>query len=200
MAVAQMMLYSEPFRPSKGLDLDPSSIPDRRLTFGRAMAHLLPYSVSGDFLNGGTSVEYRPGYWFVERAGIGVPLSPIIWQSAQGGQMLVAAGIALLLHFDSVLLPEVQIGPRLTQTWEGLRDGAWGDIRPGAEVAAYLFAGKLRLSVGVDDFGQLRRHASRLVVQARPRRSQRPDVLGASLHRRVAAPARSAGVRLSQQQ
>jgi len=152
MAVAQMMLYSEPFRPSKGLDLDPSSIPDRRLTLGRAMAHLLPYSVSGDFFNGGTSVEYRPGYWFVERAGIGVPLSPIIWQSGQGGRMLVAAGIALLLHFDSVALPELQIGPRFTQTWQNLRDGSAGTIQPGAEVAAYLLAGKLRLSVGVDDF------------------------------------------------
>jgi hypothetical protein len=66
--------------------------------------------------------------------------------------MLVAAGIALLLHFDSVALPELQIGPRFTQTWQNLRDGSAGSIQPGAEVAAYLLAGKLRLSVGVDDF------------------------------------------------
>src|SRR4030095_12184587 len=111
MAVAQMMLYSEPFRPSKGLDLDPSSIPDRRLTLARAAARVLPYSVSGDFLNGGTSIEYPPGYWFSDRFGVGVPVSPIVWQSGQGGRMMAAAGVALLLHFDSVALPELQLGP-----------------------------------------------------------------------------------------
>jgi len=151
MAIAQMMLYSEPFRPSKGLDLDPSSIPDRRLTFARAAARVLPYSVSGDFLNGGTSIEYRPGYWFVERVGVGVPLSPIVWQSGQGGKMMSAAGLAFLLHLDSVALPEVQLGARFTQTWQGISDGSM-NVRPGAELAGYFLAGKLRLSVGVDDF------------------------------------------------
>jgi hypothetical protein len=154
MAVAQMLLYSEPFRPSKGVDLDPSSIPDRRLTFGRAAARILPYSVSGDILNGGTSIEYRPGYWFVERVGVGVPLSPIVWQSGQGGRMLVAGGLALLLHLDSVLLPELQLGARFTQTWAGIENASL-DVRPGAELAGYLLAGKLRLSVGVDDFAKI---------------------------------------------
>jgi hypothetical protein len=154
MAVTQLLLHSEPFRPSKGLDLDPSSIPDRRMTFGRAVARVLPYSVSGDFFNGGTSIEYRPGYWFLERVGIGLPVSPIIWQSAQGGRMLASAGVALLWHLDSVLMPELQLGPRLTHTWEGLGDASTRDLRPGAELAGYFFAGKLRLSVGIDDFAQ----------------------------------------------
>ena len=67
--------------------------------------------------------------------------------------MFVAAGIALLLHFDRVCCRAAE-RPAAQQTWQGLRDGATGDIRPGAEVAAYLFAGKLRLSLGVDDFGK----------------------------------------------
>ena len=121
------------------------------MTFARAAARVLPYSVSGDFLNGGTSVEYRPGYWFVERVGIGVPLSPIVWQSGQGGRMMSAAGLALLLHLDSVALPELQLGARFTQTWQGISDGSM-NVRPGAELAGYFLAGKLRLSVGVDDF------------------------------------------------
>jgi hypothetical protein len=142
----------------------------------------LPYSVSGDFLNGGTSIEYRPGYWFVERVGIGVPLSPIVWQSGQGGRMMSAAGFALLLHLDSVALPEVQLGARFTQTWQGISDGSM-NVRPGAELAGYFLAGKLRLSVGVGRLRTDRRHAPRLVNQARPRRPERPHLLGPPLPR-----------------
>jgi hypothetical protein len=130
------------------------------------MAHLLPYSVSGDFLNGGTSVEYRPGYWFVERAGIGVPLSPIIWQSGQGGRMLVAAGIALLLHFDSRgAARNCRSARGSPRPGRRLRDGSGGSIQPGAEVAAYLLGGQ------VAAVGRRRRPSSRRATRCMRGRS-----------------------------
>ena len=70
-----------------------------------------------------------------------------------------------------MLLPELQLGARFTQTWAGIENGSL-DVRPGAELAGYLLAGKLRLSVGVDDFAKIA-DAPRLVDQAGARRPER---------------------------
>ena len=150
MAGAQMLLHSEPLRPHAGLDLDPSSVPDRRLTVGRGVAHLLPFHVSGDFNHRGLSVGWRPGMWF-GHVGAGVPLSLLNWE-IPAGKMYGTVGLAALFHLDSFFLPEIEIGPRLTTWYYPWPDEFGGkQLKPGGELAAYLFAGKLRLAVGVID-------------------------------------------------
>ena len=155
-SVAQMLVHSEPLRPHSGLDLDPSSVPDRRLTTGRAFVHLLPFHVSGDFNHRGLSLGWRPGYWFGD-VGVGAPLSLLNWEVTDG-RMYGTVGLSALFHADSFFLPEVELGPNLTAWYYPWPDDIGpGTFKPGAEVAFYMLAGKLRLAIGALDVRRMDR-------------------------------------------
>jgi len=151
-AGAQMVLETEPLRPLTPLDLDPSSIPDRRLTPARLLFHLLPYEVSGDFVHSGWRVTYRPTFGPESgQLALITPISPWIWQRSTH-QTFQSVGAGLFYAIDSLLLTGVEAFPKVQCAWfaEGCTFGA--------EVGAYFIAGKLRLGAGVDRFagaGQL---------------------------------------------
>jgi hypothetical protein len=151
-AGAQMVLATEPLRPLTPLDLDPSSIPDRRLTPTRLLFHLLPYEVSGDFVHSGWRVTYRPT--FGRQSGqlaLITPFSPWIWQRSTH-QTFQSLGVGLFYAIDSFLLTGVEAFPKVQCLWYAQ------SCTVGGEVGAYFLAGKLRLGAGVDRFagaGQL---------------------------------------------
>jgi predicted acylesterase/phospholipase RssA len=149
-AGAQMVLETEPLRPLTNIDLDPSSIPDRRFTPTRLLFHLLPYEVSGDFVHSGWSVSYRPtfGPEGGQLAFI-TPLSPWIWQR-NTHQTFQSAGAGLFVALDSFLLTGVEAFAKVQCAWFGERCGA------GGEVGAYFIAGKLRLGGGINSFPDAR--------------------------------------------
>src|SRR5450432_640702 len=151
-AGAQMVLETEPLRPLTPLDLDPSSIPDRRLTPTRLFFHLLPYEVSGDFVHSGWRVTYRPTFGRESgQLALITPISPWIWQRSTH-QTFQSVGLGLFYAIDSLLLTGVEAFPKAQCAWfaQGCTFGA--------EVGAYFIAGKLRLGAGADRFagaGQL---------------------------------------------
>ena len=151
-AGAQMVLETEPLRPLTPLDLDPSSIPDRRLTPVRLLFHLLPYEVSGDFVHSGWRVTYRPTFGRESgQLALITPISPWIWQRSTH-QTFQSVGVGLFYAIDSLLLTGVEAFPKVQCAWFA------ESCTFGAEVGAYFIAGKLRLGAGVDRFagaGQL---------------------------------------------
>ncbi len=150
-AGAQMVLETEPLRPLTPIDLDPSSIPDRRLTPVRLLFHLLPYEVSGDFVHSGWRVSYRPTFGPESgQLALITPISPWIWQRSTH-QTFQSVGVGLFYAIDSLLLTGVEAFPKVQCAW-------FESCTVGAEVGAYFIAGKLRLGAGVDRFagaGQL---------------------------------------------
>lgn len=155
-AAAQMVLETEPLRPITPADLDPSSIPDRRLTPTRLLFHLLPYEVSGDFVHSGWRVAYRPT--FGPEGGqlaLITPISPWIWQRSTH-QTFQSAGAGLFFAPDTLLVTGLEAFGKVRCAW-------FGSCTPGAEVGAYFLAGKLRLGAGVDDFSGVRRLQSWIV-------------------------------------
>ena len=151
-AGAQMVLETEPLRPLTPLDLDPSSIPDRRLTPVRLLFHLLPYEVSGDFVHSGWRVSYRPTFGPESgQLALITPFSPWIWQRSTH-QTFQSIGVGLFYAIDSFLLTGVEAFPKVQCLWFAQ------SCTVGGEVGAYFLAGKLRLGAGVDRFagaGQL---------------------------------------------
>ena len=151
-AGAQMVLETEPLRPLTPLDLDPSSIPDRRLTPTRLLFHLLPYEVSGDFVHSGWRVSYRPTFGSESgQLALITPISPWIWQRSTH-QTFQSVGAGLFYAIDSFLLTGVEAFPKVQCLWFAQ------SCTFGGEVGAYFLAGKLRLGAGVDRFagvGQL---------------------------------------------
>jgi predicted acylesterase/phospholipase RssA len=151
-AGAQMVLETEPLRPLTPLDLDPSSIPDRRLTPTRLLFHLLPYEVSGDFVHSGWRVTYRPTFGRESgQLALITPFSPWIWQRSTH-QTFQSIGVGLFYAIDSFLLTGVEAFPKVQCLWYAQ------SCTVGGEVGAYFLAGKLRLGAGVDRFagaGQL---------------------------------------------
>jgi hypothetical protein len=151
-AGAQMVLETEPLRPLTPLDLDPSSIPDRRLTLTRLLFHLLPYEVSGDFVHSGWRVTYRPTFGSESgQLALITPFSPWIWQRSTH-QTFQSIGLGLFYAIDSFLLTGVEAFPKVQCLWYAQ------SCTLGGEVGAYFLAGKLRLGAGVDRFagaGQL---------------------------------------------
>ena len=147
-----MVLETEPLRPVTPLDLDPSSIPDRRLTPARLLFHLLPYEVSGDFVHSGWRVTYRPTFGPESgQLALITPISPWVWQRSTH-QTFQSIGAGLFYAIDSLLLTGVEAFPKVQCTWFA------ESCTFGAEVGAYFIAGKLRLGAGVDRFagaGQL---------------------------------------------
>jgi hypothetical protein len=146
-ATAQMIVHTEPLRPLAVLDLDPSSIPDRRHTFARALMHLLPYEISGDVLHGGWDVAYRPTFGYAPwHLGLIVPISPWIWRRSTS-ETFQMAGLGLHLAVPRVVVTGFDAFAK-----EQCR---WWLSKPctlGAEAAIYLLAGKLRVAGSIDAF------------------------------------------------
>ena len=152
-AAAQMVLETEPLRPITPVDLDPSSIPDRRRTPARVFFHLLPYEVSGDFVHSGWRVAYRPT--FGPEGGqlaLITPISPWIWQRSTH-QTFQSVGAGLFFAPDTLLVTGLEAFGKVQCDW-------FESCTPGAEVGAYFLAGKLRLGAGVVDFSGARQLAS----------------------------------------
>lgn len=144
-AAGQMVLETEPLRPITPVDLDPSSIPDRRLTPTRLLFHLLPYEVSGDFVHSGWRIAYRPT--FGPEGGqlaLITPISPWIWQRSTH-QTFQSAGAGLFFAADTLLVTGLEAFGKVQCAW-------FASCTPGAEVGAYFLAGKLRVGASVDDF------------------------------------------------
>ncbi len=152
-AGAQMVLETEPLRPITPLDLDPSSIPDRRFTPTRLLFHLLPYEVSGDFVHSGWRATYRPTFGPEGGAlALITPISPWIWQRSTQ-QTFQSVGVGLFVPIDTLLVTGVEAFGKVQCAW-------FESCTPGAEVGAYFLAGKLRLGAGLDDFSGARHLAS----------------------------------------
>jgi predicted acylesterase/phospholipase RssA len=147
-AGAQMVLETEPLRPLAPFDLDPSSIPDRRLTPARVLFHLLPYEVSGDFIHSGWRVAYRPTFALGEALALIAPLSPWTWQRSTH-QTFQSAGLGLFLATDFVALTGVEAFGNVQCAWLAER------CTLGGEVGVYLLAGKIRVGAGVNKFTDL---------------------------------------------
>jgi len=147
-AGAQMVLATEPLRPLTAFDLDPSSIPDRRLTPTRVLFHLLPYEVSGDFVHSGWRVAYRPTFALGDELALITPLSPWTWQRSTH-QTFQSAGLGLLWATSFVALTGVEAFSRLQCSWLAER------CTLGGEVGIFLLAGKIRVGAGVDKFTDL---------------------------------------------
>ena len=148
-AGAQMVLETEPLRPLAPLDLDPSSIPDRRLTPPRVLFHLLPYEVSGDFVHSGWRVAYRPTFALIDDLALITPLSPWIWQRSTH-QTFQSAGLGLFWATSFVALTGVEAFSRLQCSWLAER------CTVGGEAGVFLLAGKIRVGAGVDKLTDLK--------------------------------------------
>jgi predicted acylesterase/phospholipase RssA len=147
-AGAQMILETEPLRPLAPLDLDPSSIPDRRLTPARVLFHLLPYEVSGDFVHSGWRVAYRPTFALIDDLALITPLSPWIWQRSTH-QTFQSAGLGLFWAASFVALTGVEAFGNVQCSWPAAHCAL------GGEVGVYLLAGKIRVGAGVNNFAEL---------------------------------------------
>ena len=154
-ALAQMALHSEPQRPLTPWDLDPSSVPDRRFTVWRGLAHLLPVQISGDFVSAGWDIAWRPTFapWApgFSAAALVVPLSPLRWRR-NTGEFFQYAGLGLLVPLPNVLVTGLEVIPARAQFKLQEGKSTWQNATVGFDVGAYLLAGKLRLSVGMDDY------------------------------------------------
>jgi predicted acylesterase/phospholipase RssA len=143
-ALAQMVLQTEPLRPIAPIDLDPSSIPDRRLTTKRLLFHLLPYEISGDVLHSGWDVAYRPTFGPEgARFALVLPMSPWTWRRSTH-EIFQSAGAGILFAPDFVL-------------WTGLEAFAKAQCQQlknnctvGGELGVYLLAGKLHVAASID--------------------------------------------------
>jgi hypothetical protein len=146
---AQLVLHTEPLRLTEWWDLDPSSIPDRRHTVPRVLFHFLPYEFSGEVVNGGGRLAWRPTLVLGRVANL--VLRPTL--DFRRGQRVFfqSLGAGLLLRVPKALLTGVELVPAVVTT--RLHDGRpIGDATWGAELGLYLFAGKLRLGFGTSDW------------------------------------------------
>ncbi|MBS2022201.1 MAG: patatin-like phospholipase family protein [Deltaproteobacteria bacterium] len=145
---AEFAISSEIAVRSHGLDLDPSSIPDRDITWARGFAHAAPFQVVGS--SRVLDVGWRPTYAVHRRLALVVPLSPLEVENRVGG-FHVGGGL-LLRPFSNVfgfVLPGFEASVRYSHTWRAMDDGAIG-----AEFAVYLLGNNLRVGASLRDVTQ----------------------------------------------
>jgi len=169
-ATAQMVVHSEPLNVPRTLELDPSSVPDRRWTGARILSHLLPFELAFSERHGGLELSYRPSLFLHDRFALVAPIVPFIWRRGDqtlafmdrrpGHSLSFAFGAGTLWRSrNGLFFSGLQLVPwRFFYRWEE----HWPDqanLDPsasGGEIGAYFLAGKLHLALGVDRYSQFK--------------------------------------------
>ncbi|HEU4558890.1 MAG TPA: hypothetical protein VFS20_13610 [Longimicrobium sp.] len=85
--------------PRRGLEKDPSSVPDTRGTWWRVLSHALPYYV-GFTTGGGMEAGYRPSYYVGGGAALVFPVLPVHFSPTRDATRdQLFAGYGLGMHF-----------------------------------------------------------------------------------------------------
>jgi predicted acylesterase/phospholipase RssA len=147
--LSQLITNSDPVRAPALVDLDPSSVPDT-FTWLRISTHLLPYYFEGDLLHGGYDIGWRPTVWPLSRLGLALPATPLVW--VRGSSRITGAvGGSLVLRLLNPAVTGIEVEPaRFPYRYGDLHNVFERTV--GGEVTFYLAAGKLRLSVGLNDY------------------------------------------------
>ncbi|HVV53030.1 MAG TPA: patatin-like phospholipase family protein [Polyangia bacterium] len=159
----QLIVNSEPVRAPGFLELDPSSVPDT-FTPLRLASHFLPYWIAGDINHGGYEIGWRPTFWPLSRLGISFPLTPFVWER-DTTTVTGAGGAGLILRLQNAGVTDLEVVPaRLAFAYtDGGHVLGSSNHTLGGEVAAYLAAGKLRLSGTLVDYGQWKHDAAWMI-------------------------------------
>jgi hypothetical protein len=135
-------------RYARGLELDPSSIPDHARGGWRAM-RFLPHYLGGTLGAPGVEVGYRPAFHLDDRFAVVMPIVPLQYNSTRAGvpyRAYLGAGLGLGYKHDGLFFGGADVAFQAMQPWSELPAGS-ADAALGVETAAYVLGGKMRLAL-----------------------------------------------------
>jgi hypothetical protein len=132
----------------RGLELDPSTIPDAENGRLWGVFALLPYYMVGGIGNSSTEGGWRPTWYMGREWALVMPIDIAAFDSpGDRHEIFSSAGLGLHWRRQSFALSAVHLSVSSVVTSESQYTFSSFDRRLGAELVGYLLMGKFRLSI-----------------------------------------------------